>query len=300
MRICSLLPSATEILFALGLGDSVAAVTHECDYPPAAANKPAIIQPRLDVAAAPGEIDRRVSDLIARGESIYVVDDALLRKLSPDLIVTQDLCHVCTVSPDDLGGALAQLAKKPEVLSLTPHTLTDVWDDIRRVGEATHRRRDAQALALALEQRAASIEVRAARAGARPRVLCLEWLDPFYVGGHWVPEMVAKAGGIDVLGVAGKPSFKVSSEQITESGAEIILVMPCGYNAERAVQEWREFAVPDSWRRLPAIRENRVHTVDANAFFSRPGPRLADGIDLLARLIHPEIFGAAQRQALEG
>src|SRR5579872_1479926 len=272
MQICSLLPSATEILYALGLGDSVAGVTHECDFPPAAAKKPALIRPRLNLNVSPGEMDRQVSGMIARGESIYAVDADLLAKLAPDLIVTQDLCHVCTVSPDDLGGALARLSKRPRVLSLTPHTLADVWDDIRRVGDATHRRRDAQALTLAIEERVAAIEMQAARAAHRPRVLCLEWLDPFYVGGHWVPEMVTKAGGEDVLGVAGKPSFKVTSDQIAASAAEIIVVMPCGYNANRAASEWRSFRVPDSWRNLPAIRSGQIFPVDANSFFSRPGP----------------------------
>ena len=290
MQICSLLPSATEILFALGLGDSVAGVTHECDFPPAAAKKPALIRPRLNLNVSPGEMDRQVSDMIARGESIYAVDADLLAKLAPDLIVTQDLCHVCTVSPDDLGGALARLSKRPRVLSLTPHTLADVWEDIRRVGEATHRRRDAQALALAIEQQVAAIEMQAARASARPRVLCLEWLDPFYVGGHWVPEMVSKAGGEDVLGMAGNPSFKVTAEQIAQSHAEIILVMPCGYNADRAAAGWRAFNPPESWHDLPAIRQNRIFAVDANSYFSRPGPRLADGVAILAHILHPEIF----------
>lgn len=292
MQICSLLPSATEILFALGLGDSVAGVTHECDFPPAAAKKPALIRPRLNLDVSPGEMDRQVGDMIARGESIYAVDADLLAKLAPDLIVTQDLCHVCTVSPDDLGGALARLSKRPRVLSLTPHTLADVWEDIRRVGDATHRRRDAQALALAIEQQVAAIEMQAARASARPRVLCLEWLDPFYVGGHWVPEMVSKAGGEDVLGMAGKPSFKVTAEQIAQSHAEIILVMPCGYNAVRAAAEWRAFNPPESWHDLPAIRQNRIFAVDANSYFSRPGPRLADGVAILAHILHPEIFPA--------
>ena len=292
MQICSLLPSATEILYALGLGDSVAGVTHECDFPPAAAKKPALIHPRLNLDVSPGEMDRHVSDMIARGESIYAVDADLLAKIAPDLIVTQDLCHVCTVSPDDLGGALARLSKRPHVLSLTPHTLADVWEDIRRVGEATHRRRDAQALTLAIEQQVAAIEMRAARAPTRPRVLCLEWLDPFYVGGHWVPEMVSKAGGEDVLGVAGKPSFKVTAEQVAASRAEIILVMPCGYNAQRAASEWRAFNAPECWRDLPAMRENRIFALDANSYFSRPGPRLADGIAILAHILHPESFPA--------
>jgi len=292
MQICSLLPSATEILYALGLGDSVAGVTHECDFPPAAAKKPALIRPRLNLNVSPGEMDRQVSDMIARGESIYAVDADLLAKIAPDLIVTQELCHVCTVSPDDLGGALARLSKRPRVLSLTPHTLADVWEDIRRVGEATHRRRDAQALALSIEQQVAAIEMQTARAPTRPRVLCLEWLDPFYVGGHWVPEMVAKAGGEDVLGTAGKPSFRVTAEQIAQSHAEIILVMPCGYNADRAATEWSACNPPESWRDLPAIRESRIFAVDANSYFSRPGPRLADGIAILAHILYPETFPA--------
>ena len=290
MQICSLLPSATEILYALGLGDSVAGVTHECDFPPEAAKKPALIHPRLNLDVTPGEMDRQVSDSIARGESIYLVDSDLLAKIAPDLIVTQDLCHVCTVSPDDLGGALARLPNRPRVLSLTPHKLADVWDDIRRVGDATHRRRDAQALTLTLEQKIAAIEMRATRAATRPRVLCLEWLDPFYVGGHWVPEMVAKAGGEDVLGMSGKPSYKVTAEQIAESRAEIIVVMPCGYSAEKTRSEWCSFSPPDSWHALPAMRAKQIFAVDANAYFSRPGPRLAEGVAILAHLLHPETF----------
>src|SRR5277367_1758004 len=164
MRICSLLPSATEILYALGLGDSVVGISHECDFPPEAAKKPSLIQPRLKLDVTPAEMDRQVSELIARGESIYLVDAELLKSLSPDLIVTQDLCHVCTASPDDLAAARARFAKSPRVLSLTPHTLADVWEDIRKVGEATHRPREAQSLAIALEQRIAALEAKAASA----------------------------------------------------------------------------------------------------------------------------------------
>jgi iron complex transport system substrate-binding protein len=234
-----------------------------------------------------------VSELIARGESIYLVDADLLKSLSPDLIVTQDLCHVCTASPDDLAAALARFSKPPRVLSLTPHTLADVWEDIRRVGEATHRARDAQSLTIALEQKIAAIEARAARATSRPRVLCLEWLDPYYVGGHWVPEMVSKAGGEDVLGRAGVPSFRVTAEQIAESRAEVIVVMPCGYGRDRVVAECRIKDFPAAWNSLPAIRERRVFAVDANSYFSRPGPRLADGVALLSHLLHPDLFPAA-------
>jgi iron complex transport system substrate-binding protein len=293
MRICSLLPSATEILYALGLGDSVVGVTHECDFPAEAAKKPALIRPRVDPYAAAGEIDRQVREFVARGESIYAVDAELLRSLESDLIVTQDLCHVCAASPDDLATALTRLPKKLRVLTLTPHSLSDVWNDIRKVGDATQRRREAQALAITLEQKVAAIEAKAANAKTQPRVLCLEWLDPYYVGGHWVPEMVAKAGGEDVLGRAGEPSFRVSEEQIAASDAEIIVVMPCGFNVNRTVSEYGTATFSHGYMNLPAVREGRVFAVDANSYFSRPGPRLAEGVALLAHLFHADLFPTA-------
>jgi iron complex transport system substrate-binding protein len=287
VQICSLLPSATEVLFALGLGDSVVGVTHECDFPPQAAKKPPLIRPRVDPQALPAVIDRQVKELVSRGESIYSVDAELLASLAPDLIMTQDLCHVCAASPDDLAAALARFSKRPKVLSLTPHSLADVWDDIRKIGEATGRRRDAQGLAITLAQRVAAIEMKVANA-LRPRVLCLEWMDPFYIAGHWVPEMVVKAGGKDVLGRAGEPSFRATVEQIAETAAEIIIVMPCGYSSKRAAMEFSSKDLPSSWDRLPAMRDGRVFAVDANSYFSRPGPRLSDGVELLAHLFHPQ------------
>jgi iron complex transport system substrate-binding protein len=290
MRICSLLPSATEILYALGLGDSVVGVTHECDFPAGAATKPALIRPRVDPHAAAGEIDRQVGELVARGESIYAVDVELLRSLEPDLIVTQDLCHVCAASPDDLAAALTRLPKMTRVLTLTPHSLADVWNDIRKVGDATQRRREAQGIAITLEQRVAAIEAKVALAKTRPRVLCLEWLDPFYVGGHWVPEMVAKAGGLDVLGRAGEPSFRVTEGQVAASRAEIAVVMPCGFSVKRIATEYNSASFPDGYRRLSAVREQRVFAVNANSYFSRPGPRLAEGVAVLAHLFHPDLF----------
>jgi len=288
VQICSLLPSATEILYALGLGDAVVGVTHECDFPPEAAKKPPLIRPRVDPQALPAVIDRQVTELVSRGESIYSVDADLLASLAPDLIITQDLCHVCAASPDDLATALTRFSKRPKILSLTPHSLADVWDDIRRVGEATGRRRDAQGLAITLEQKVAAIEMKIANA-RRPRVLCLEWMDPFYIGGHWVPEMVAKAGGEDVLGRSGEPSFRATAEQIADTDAKIIVVMPCGYSSGRAAAEFSFKELPAIWDKLPAIRDRRVFAVDANSYFSRPGPRLSDGIELLAHLFHPQI-----------
>jgi iron complex transport system substrate-binding protein len=299
VRICSLLPSATEILYALGLGDAVVGVTHECDFPPEASKKPPLIRPRVDPQASPAEIDRQVTELVSRGESIYAVDADLLASLSPDLIVTQDLCHVCAASPDDLAAVLTRFSKQPKILSLTPHLLADVWDDIRRIGQATGRRRDSQGLAITLEQKVAAIEMKVANA-PKPRVLCLEWMDPFYVAGHWVPEMVAKAGGEDVLGRAGEPSFRATAEQIADTNAEIIIVMPCGYSLGRAAKEFSFEGLPSSWDKLPAIRDHRVFAVDANSYFSRPGPRLADGVEILAHLFHPQIVqSSVPSQAFE-
>jgi iron complex transport system substrate-binding protein len=292
MRICSLLPSATEILYAIGLGDSVFGVTHECDFPAEAATKPALIRPRVDPHASPAEIDRKVSEIIARGESIYAVDAELLSSLSPDLILTQDLCHVCAASPDDLATALTRFPMQPQVLSLTPRSLAEVWDDIRRVGDATGRHCEAEALAAALEQRVAAIEAVSARAGSRPRVLCLEWLDPYFVGGHWIPEMVYKAGGEDVLGRLRQPSYKVTSDEILDSRPDVIVIMPCGYGTARVAAEFSLDQLPRGADALPAVKERRVFAVDANSYFSRPGPRLADGVALLAHIFHPELFPA--------
>jgi iron complex transport system substrate-binding protein len=293
MRIVSLLPSSTEILYALGLGDSVVGVTHECDFPPDAALKPVLIKPRVDTHAPPAEIDRQVRDLVSRGESIYAIDADLLAALKPDLIVTQDLCHVCAASPDDLATALTRFQKPPLVLALTPHSLEDVWQDIVRVGHATNTVQEAESLVANLKSRVAGVDAVAAQAAHRPRVLCLEWLEPLYVAGHWVPEMVARAGGEDVLGRPGEPSFTVTAEEIAKTDAEIILIMLCGYNAARNSAEFNATQLPALWMELPALRDRKIFAVDANSYFSRPGPRLANGLELLAHLLHADLFPVA-------
>jgi iron complex transport system substrate-binding protein len=283
-RICSLLPSATEILFALDCGDRVVGVTHECDFPAQARAKPVLIRPRVDSFAAPGEIDRQVRELVNAGQSLYGVDVELMERLAPDLIITQDLCHVCAASPEDLGAALARMANPPQVLTLTPHTLEDVWRDVERVGGAVCEHDRGLALAGELRRRVADVATRAvalAGASARPRVVCLEWLDPFYVAGHWVPEMVAAAGGMDVLAKAGSISVRVSTEEIVSSNADVMIVMPCGYDAERSAREFLGMGLAELWRELPAMRNGRVYAIDGNSYTSRPGPRLADGVELL-------------------
>jgi len=288
MRICSLLPSATEILFALGLGDDVAGVTHECDFPPEARSKPVLVRSRLPHAAEPTEIDRQVSEFLSRGESLYSVDADALRTIEPDLILTQDLCQVCAASPDDLAAALAGLPRQPRVLSLAPRTLEDVWGDIRTVGEATDRAVEARALVAELERRVAAVEQAVAGAAERPAVVCLEWLDPPYAAGHWVPEMVAKAGGYDPLGRLGEASHRIAWAEILAAQPEVIVLMPCGYGLEQVVSEFARMRIPAGGEDLPAVHKGRVYAVDASSYFSRPGPRLAVGIEILAQLLHPE------------
>ena len=294
MRIVSLLPAATEILYAIGAGDSVVGVTHECDFPAEAATKPALIRPRIDVTAVPAEIDRQVRELIGRHESIYSLDAELLLRLDPDLIVTQDLCHVCAASSDDLASALARFPanRTPRVVSFTPRTLQEVWHGVRDIAEAAGRPSEGEALAgwLALEVSTVCEAVRDSE--PRPRVLCLEWFDPPYAGGHWVPEMVRLAGGIDVIGGEGEPSFSMDWQDVLSARPEIVLLMSCGYNVERNINIWRSTKLPAGWRQIPAVQNDRIYAVDANAYFSRPGPRLSEGVALLASILHPTRLGA--------
>jgi iron complex transport system substrate-binding protein len=291
MKICSLLPSATEILFALGLGDHVAGVSHECDYPAEAKLKPVLIKSRITHTESAAAIDRQVREFLERGESLYSVDFEKLREIEPDLIVTQDLCHVCAATPDDLAAALAHLQRQPRVVTLNPHSLSDVCADIRAVGEATGHNTQANALIAGFDSEIAKVE-QSVFGFARPRVLCLEWLDPPYVAGHWVPEMVERAGGMDVLGLPGKASFRVSWEEVLAAKPEVIVIMPCGYTLAAAAAEFRSLPVPPGWQELPAVRTGRVFVVEASGYFSRPGPRLAAGLAALAKILH--------RGALEG
>ena len=299
MRIVSLLPSATEILFALGFDREVVGVSHECDFPEQARSRRVVIQSRIPHGTAPAEIDRLVRDCVSRGESLYAVDAQALQELAPDLIITQDLCHVCAASPDDLGAALARFAERPEVLCLNPQDLGDVWRDILWVGEETRRGRAAETLLEKIGERLGRLEVIVAESSVRPRVAFLEWLQPFYVGGHWVPEMIELAGGHDVLGRPHTSSFRVTLEEIDDAAPDIILVSPCGYGAQQAQNEYLSMPHTNEWNAMPAVRSGRVFALEANSYFSRPGPRLITGIEALASVFHPgmRVGEEAQRAA---
>jgi iron complex transport system substrate-binding protein len=301
MRIVSLLPSATEILFALGFDREVVGVSHECDFPPQARSKRVVIHSRIPDDTAPAEIDRLVREFVSRGESLYAVDAQALEELAPDLIITQDLCHVCAASPDDLGAALARFPERPEVLCLNPQDLGDAWRDILWVGEETRRGRAAEALLEKIGERLGRLEEIVAERSERPRVAFLEWLQPFYVGGHWVPEMIELAGGHDVLGRPHTPSFRVTHEEIVDAAPDIILVSPCGYGAQQGQNEYLSMAYTEEWNALPAVRSGRVYALEANSYFSRPGPRLITGIEALAGVFHPglRVGEEAQRAATQ-
>jgi iron complex transport system substrate-binding protein len=286
MRIVSLVPNATEILFALGAGDEVVGVSHECDYPAEARRRPVLTGSALAAGLTAAEVDRAVSSQLASGASLYTLDEEKIAELAPDLIVTQQLCPVCAVSTAQVDGAVAPLPRCPEVLSLDPVTLADVLADIGRVGEITGRRAAAAKLIAALELRLATVRKRVA-ALARPRVLALEWLDPPFAGGHWVPEMIAAAAGLDVAAAPGARSRRLSWDEVARLDPDLVVAMPCGYDAAGAAAQVAAVADLPEWRRLRAVRAGRVHPVDANGCFSRPGPRLVDGIERLAEIFHP-------------
>jgi iron complex transport system substrate-binding protein len=281
VRIASLVPSATELCFALGLGDSVVAVTHECDYPPAAAGLPQLTRSVIPEGLSAREIDAAVRERTGRGEALYELDAERLAELDPELILTQAVCEVCAVSFDDVRAVARELPSNPRVVSLDPASIGEVLDDALLVGEAAGAP-DAAA-ALVADARARLERVSGLVGGReRPSVAALEWLDPPFAGGHWVPEMVALAGGRDSLGRAGDRSRPLEWDEVAAARPDVVVCMPCGYDAERSARE-----AEDHRAELAKLGAGRLAAVDAAAYFSRPGPRLVDGVELLAHVLHP-------------
>jgi iron complex transport system substrate-binding protein len=292
MRIVSLVPSATEMLFALGLGPDLIAVTHECDYPPPARELPRITRDVLPPGLTAAQIDAAVKERTLAGESIYELDAEALHDLRPDLIVTQALCSVCAVSYDDVRAIAEEIDTQPLVISLDPHTVGEVLGDARTLAQATDSK-DA-AVELVSDASARIDRVRLAVRGAeRPRVAALEWLDPPFAAGHWTPQLIEYAGGRDVLGFAGEPSEQRMWEEVAASQPDIVIVMPCGYDAEIAHREAEMHR-----DELAALGAGVVVAVNASAYFSRPGPRIVDGLELLAHILHPELVPEAPGEAL--
>jgi iron complex transport system substrate-binding protein len=292
VRIVSLVPHATELLFALDLGEDVVGVTHECDYPPEAADLPQVTRNVLPEGLAAAEIDAAVRERTEQGESIYELDEELVAELEPDLIITQALCHVCAVSVDEVHALAQTLPGPPVVISLDPKTYGETLGDVRTVAQATNSK-DAALDLIARTARRADVVRLAIRGAPRPRVAALEWLDPVFVAGHWTPQLIEMAGGEDVAGFAGEPSRQASWEDVAAAQPEVVVVMPCGYDAARALVEAEEHA-----ERLRSLGADQVVAVNASAYFSRPGPRLVDRLELLAHILHPDRVPAAPAEAL--
>ncbi len=292
-RIVSLLPSLTEIACGLGLEDRLVGRSHECDHPPSVARLPVCTAPSFDVEGSSAEIDARVRRLVRDGLSVYRVEVEGLRALAPDLVLTQDQCEVCAASLADVERALAEwTGGRPRVLSLAPATLGDVFGDVGRVARAAGVEARGETLVAALNERIASL---GERSGALPRVrvACLEWLDPLMTSGHWIPELVALAGGQDLFGTAGASSRVVEWERIAEADPDAIVVFPCGFDLPRTRAECAALTRRSGWSGLRAVGADRVFLADGNAFFNRPGPRLVESAALLAEMLHPEVFGSA-------
>ncbi|HEV2120855.1 MAG TPA: cobalamin-binding protein [Candidatus Bathyarchaeia archaeon] len=288
MRICSLLPSATEIAFALGLGDQVVAVSHECDYPPEASKRRILTKSAIHQKIHRSlEVDREVEK---RGGDIYEINEELLQKLKPDLILTQELCHVCAISYTKVKEAARVLDADTKIVSLEPTNLEEIVDNILLVGRMTGKIGEAGKLASQMLQRINTVKEKTRTVRNRPRVFFMEWLQPPWTGGHWIPQMIDYAGGIDGLGRLGEPSHRIGWEKIVEYQPEIIVLSPCGFDANQVMEEAHVLGSYLSWEKIPAFESSRIYAVNASAYFSRSGPRVVAGLEILAHIIHPELF----------
>jgi iron complex transport system substrate-binding protein len=291
-RIVTTLPSATEIVALLGLEDKLVGITHECDYPPEVRSKPVVMRSVFDSTKMTSRaIDDAVLDRVTKGESVYAIDEQLLKSLAPDLIITQELCEVCATPLREVAKTIATLDPKPKILSLTPHNLEEVLADVLRVGRATGKLDHAKDIVLKLQERVNLVrEACSDPLVTRPTVFCMEWLDPVYCSGHWMPELVDYAGGKEVLGRFGEPSTVVDWDDVLEADPEVIFVTVCGYDVKRTLTEISTLTQKLGWYELQAMKESKVFVLDSPAYYSRSGPRLVDGLEIMAYLMHPELF----------
>jgi len=291
MKIVSFLPSATEMIYALGLEAQLAGVTHECDYPAAVSDLPIVVKNAIDMSGfTQEEIDQTVKKVIHEGKSLYVVDEQLLKDIAPDLIFTQDLCQVCAPSGNEISLLLQHLSKTPRIEWLAPTCLNDIFDNLLQVGRSTEKENVAIDVVKLLKNRVAEVKKKVSKIKTRPRVFFMEWLSPAYCAGHWMGEMLELAGGVDPLAKKGENSVRVSWEEIQNASPEILILSPCGFDLEKTVTQAHLITQYPEWEKLPAVKNGHVYAVDANSYFARPGPRVVEGIELLAHFFHPEVF----------
>lgn len=290
MRIVSLLPSATEILCALGLGDQLVGISHECDYPPEICHLPVVTNSRITKGASSAQIDREVREHLSESDALYHLNMAMLARLKPDFLVTQALCDVCAVSADDVNDAAQTLISCPDVINLEPMSLQDVFDTMTLVGDKTGHQEQAKQWLAQARKRVADVMHLGSQIAAKPRVAFLEWLDPLFNAGHWTPELIELAGGEDCLGNMHQPSRTIAQQELIDSQPEMLIVGLCGFGIDRAEQEVSALLSIPEVRQLPCVKNNQVYLVDGNWYFNRPGPRLVDSLELLASILHPEKF----------
>ena len=291
MRIVSFLPSATEIVCSLGLADELVGITHECNYPPEAQGKPIVVRNEIKMEGMTNrEIDETVSRVLRSGGTLYRVNESLLRELDPDIIMTQDLCQVCAPSGNEISVVLKSLPRKPQILRLTPKNLSGIFENILTVGTAAGKTDVANKNIEVLKVRVEFVRNEAKKIRKKPRVFLMEWFDPLYCGGHWIQELTEIAGGCDALARQGRDSVRISWREVKDWAPEVLILSPCGYNVKDAVKRAKDLPREPVWNELPAVKMNQVYAVDAQSYFARPGPRIVDGLELLAHLIHPEEF----------
>lgn len=298
MRIVSLLPSATEMVCALGLRRSLVGVTHECDFPADVRNLPHVTQSLLPADASSAEIDKLVREQVQSSNALYSLDIATIQDVQPDLIITQALCDVCAVAESEVNAAIEALPKTPRVLNLEPRNLADVLDCLRVIGNATGTEPQANRVLSQLENRIAAVVQRSQKRQHQPRTMVLEWIDPPFSAGHWNPELVELAGGVEVFGVAGQRSVTVEWEKVVEADPEVLVIACCGFDIERSMEDLPILQRSAGWQNLRCVKDQRVHIVDGSAYFNRPGPRLVDSLEILASLIHPAPEGSSKPRSI--
>ena len=291
MRICSLVPGATEVVAALGLEDHLIGISHECDFPPSLAHVPVMVRARVESRSlSSAQIDAQVGTLLSTGEGLYELDEPRLLAAKPELLIAQDLCDVCAITPTQLAQVLRELSPPPRMITLNPRRLDDILRDVAALGAALEREEAGAQLAARLRGRLDAVRKTVSAESARPRVACLEWLAPLYTAGHWVPDMVEAAGGIDALAKAGATSHKIDWDTLAASAPDVIVLMPCGFTIPRTRTELAAVTEHPQWKHLPAVQRGEVYLVDALSYFSRPGPRLIDGVEQLAAIFHPACY----------
>jgi iron complex transport system substrate-binding protein len=291
MRIVSLLPAATEIVAALGLVDSLVGVSHECDYPAEVNSKPRVTHCEIHgKGLSSTDVDEWVSRTLSQSATLYALDEDLLCELQPDIIVTQQLCDVCAVDYASVLTVARSMPSRPRVVNLSPASLSDIFDDIRRVADATHTREQCVALLASLERRVDAVKRRVAQISSRPSCFIMEWIDPPFCAGHWNPELVELAGGTPALGRAKSPSTKVTWDEIEAAQPEVVILACCGFDIARTMVDMKMLQKNPVWQALPAVRNRRVYAVNGSAYFSRPGPRIVDSLEIVAELLHPDLF----------